>query len=58
MTLSTYISHIILPYLISQAEERAKLEAARDKMVRDMKSKGIDERYFGELTSLYIGRIF
>ena len=48
----------MLPYLISQAEERAKLEAVRDQMVRDMKSKGIDERYFGEITSLDIGRIF
>ncbi|KAL3781917.1 hypothetical protein ACHAW5_003793 [Stephanodiscus triporus] len=40
------------------AEERVKLEAIRDKMVRDMKSKGIDERYFGEITSLDIGRSF
>jgi len=38
------------------AEERAKLEAVRDKMVNDMKTKGIDERYFGEMTSLDINK--
>ena len=48
----------ILLCAISQAEERAKLEAVRDKMVLDLKSKGIDERYLGEITSLDIGRIF
>ena len=38
------------------AEERAKLEAIRDKMVNDMRKKGIDERYFGEMTSLDINK--
>jgi len=40
------------------AEERVKLEAVREKMVRDMKIKGIDERYFGEMTSLDINKFF
>merc|ERR1712194_48023 len=38
------------------AEERAKLEAVREKMVGDMKLKGIDERYFGEMTSFDINK--
>eukprot|EP00970_Alexandrium_tamarense_P009094 scaffold1795_cov187-Alexandrium_tamarense.AAC.12 len=38
------------------AEEKAKLEAMREKMVQDMKIKGIDERYFGEMTSLDINK--
>lgn len=41
-----------------QVEEREKLEAVRDKFVKDMKSKGIDERYFSEMTNLDIGHIF
>ncbi|KAL9188051.1 hypothetical protein ACHAXT_006429 [Thalassiosira profunda] len=39
------------------AEERAKLEAVRDKMVASMRAKGIDERYFGEMISLDIGNL-
>ncbi|KAL7554611.1 hypothetical protein ACHAWF_018113 [Thalassiosira exigua] len=40
------------------AEERAKLEAVREKMVQDMRARGIDERYFGEMTSLDINKFF
>ncbi|KAL7543051.1 hypothetical protein ACHAXR_012743 [Thalassiosira sp. AJA248-18] len=40
------------------AEEREKLEAVRAKMVNDMRNRGIDERYFGEMTSLDINKFF
>jgi len=36
------------------ALERAKLEAIRDKIVQDMKLKGVNEKYFGEMRSLDI----
>lgn len=41
-----------------QADERAKLEAIREKMVNEMKAKGIDDKYFGEIASLDIDRLF
>ena len=37
-------------------EDRVKLEAVRAKMVDDMKAKGIDERYWGEMMSLDINK--
>lgn len=37
-------------------EDRVKLEAVREKMVEDMRAKGIDERYYGEMLSLDIGK--
>lgn len=40
-----------------QAEERAKLEGIRDKMVADMKAKGINERYYGEMLNVDINKI-
>ena len=42
--------------IASQAEERAKLEAVREKMVAEMRKIGIDERYFGEMISLDINK--
>ncbi|KAL7521266.1 hypothetical protein ACHAWX_005941 [Stephanocyclus meneghinianus] len=36
--------------------EKEKLEAARAKMIEDMKMNGIDERYFGEIMSLDINK--
>ena len=41
----------------SKAEERAKLEGIRDKMVADMKAKGINERYYGEMLNVDINRM-
>jgi hypothetical protein len=41
-----------------QAEERERLEAIREKMVNEMKAKGIDDKYFGEIASLDIDRLF
>lgn len=38
------------------AEERVKLEAARDKMIADLKAKGIPESYFSELTTIDIDK--
>lgn len=37
-------------------EDRVKLEAVRAKMVEDMKAKGVDERYYGEMMSLDINK--
>ena len=37
-------------------EDRVKLEAVRAKMIDDMKAKGIDERYWGEMMSLDINK--
>lgn len=36
--------------------ERTKLEAIRDKMVSDMKAKGVNEKYFGEMKSMDIDK--
>ena len=32
--------------------ERAKVEAIREKMVADMKEKGVNEKYFSEMMAL------
>lgn len=47
---------IILTSRLSQIFEKEKLEAARAKMIEDMKMNGIDERYFGEIMSLDINK--
>lgn len=39
------------------AEERAKLEGLRDKMIADMKARGINERYYGEMLALDISKL-
>lgn len=44
-------------FTLSKAEERAKLEGIRDKMVADMKAKGINERYYGEMLNVDINRM-
>lgn len=44
--------------VIYQANERAKLEAVREKMLNEMKTRGIDSKYFGEIASLDIDRLF
>jgi hypothetical protein len=41
---------------LSQIFEKEKLEAARAKMMDDMKMNGIDEKYFGEMMSLDINK--
>ena len=38
-------------------QERIKLLAIRDKMVDDMKKKGIDDRYLSEMMSIDIAKL-
>jgi hypothetical protein len=40
-----------------QAAERAKLEALRSEKVAAMTSMGVNEKYFGEMKNLDIGKI-
>ena len=37
--------------------ERARLEAIRDHMIKDMEKKGINPRYLGEMRRTDIGRL-
>lgn len=40
-----------------QEAEREKLETIRTMMVEDMKAKGVDEKYFGEMLTLDIKKV-
>jgi predicted metal-dependent phosphotriesterase family hydrolase len=40
-----------------QEAEREKLETIRTMMVDDMRTKGVDEKYFGEMLTLDIKKI-
>lgn len=51
------IKLISIHFYFRKAAEREKLEGIRARMVADMRAKGVNEKYFGEVLTLDIEKI-